>query len=131
MTPLPTGGISVFIPYWSVNRNHIKGVHACAIATASEMCSGLSVLEKLDPKQYRLIMRSLHVTYHFQAKQAARAKCLPTNKEIVERVVRLLATQDAVDYTSTVEVHDVSGNHLATATVTWQVKAWSKVRTKV
>lgn len=129
--PLPTGGISVRIPYWRVNRNHIKGIHACAIATASEMCSGLSVMEKLDPKRYRLIMRTLHMEYHYQAKQPAWAKCVPTVEEIEERVVRPLASNSAVDYSSTVEVHDDAGNHLATATVTWQVKEWSKVRTKV
>lgn len=129
--PLPTGGISVRIPYWRANRNHIKGIHACAIATASEMCSGLSVLEQLDPKQYRLIMRTLHMEYHYQAKQPATAKCIPTAEEIAERVVRPLASQDSVDYSSTVEVHDEAGNHLATATVTWQVKLWSKVRTKI
>lgn len=128
--PLPTG-ISVRIPYRRSNRNHIKGIHACAIATASEMCSGLSVMEKLDPKQYRLIMRTLHMQYHYQAKQPATAKCIPTAEEIAERVVRPLASRDAVDYSSTVEVHDDTGNHLATATVTWQVKLWSKVRTKV
>ena len=27
-------------------------------------------------------------------------------------------------------IKDVSGNHLATGTITWQVKEWSKVRTK-
>ncbi|MBL7954863.1 MAG: DUF4442 domain-containing protein [Flavobacteriales bacterium] len=129
--PLPTGGISVHIPYWRVNRNHIKGIHACAIATASEMCSGLSVMEKLDPKRYRLIMRTLHMAYHYQAKQPATATCVPTADEIEERVVIPLATNDAVDYSSVVEVHDTAGNHLATATVTWQVKEWSKVRTKV
>ena len=129
--PLPTGGISVHIPYWRVNRNHIRGIHACAIATASEMCSGLSVLEKLDPKKYRLIMRTLHVEYRYQAKRPATAKCVPTAEEIDERVMRPLARQDSVDYSSQVEVHDSAGNHLATATVTWQVKEWSKVRTKV
>ncbi|MBK8338843.1 MAG: DUF4442 domain-containing protein [Flavobacteriales bacterium] len=129
--PLPEGGISVRIPNWRINRNHINGIHACALATAAEMCSGLSVLEKLDPKKYRLIMRSLHMEYHYQAKQEATAKCVPTAAEIAERVVRPLEVNDAVDYTSTVEVHDKSGNHLATGTVTWQVKEWSKVRTKV
>ena len=58
--PLPEGGIRVSIPNWRVNRNHIKGIHACALATAAEMCSGLSLLERLDPKKYRLIMRTLH-----------------------------------------------------------------------
>ncbi|MBX2972186.1 MAG: DUF4442 domain-containing protein [Flavobacteriales bacterium] len=129
--PLPAGGISVRIPYRRSNRNHIKGIHACAIATASEMCSGLSVMEQLDPKRYRLIMRSLHMAYHYQAKQPATAKCVPAAEEIAERVIRPLASQDKVDYSSTVEVHDEDGNHLATGTVVWQVKEWSKVRTKV
>ncbi|MCC7503423.1 MAG: DUF4442 domain-containing protein, partial [Flavobacteriales bacterium] len=40
VVPLPEGGISVYIPYWRINRNHIKGIHACAMATAAEMCSG-------------------------------------------------------------------------------------------
>jgi acyl-coenzyme A thioesterase PaaI-like protein len=131
VTPLPTGGISVSIPNWRINHNHIRGIHACAMATASEMCSGLSVLEHLDPKKYRLIMRSLHMEYHYQAKQKAIATCTPTSQDIKEQVIEPLANAEKVDYTSTVIVKDMSGNHLATGTVTWQVKEWSKVRTKV
>lgn len=131
VVPLRDGGISVRIPFRRSNRNHIKGIHACAIATASEMCSGLSVLEQLDPKRYRLIMRTLHMAYHYQAKTTATATCVPGANEIAERVVGPLATRDSVDYGSTVEVHDAAGNHVATATVTWQVKPWNKVRTKV
>ncbi len=131
VSPLKEGGISVSIPYWRINHNHIRGIHACAIATASEMCSGLSVLEQLDPKKYRMIMRSLHMEYHYQAKMKAVATCIPGADEIARTVVAPLAQQDAVDYRSTVEVKDVKGNHLATATVIWQVKEWSKVRTKV
>lgn len=129
--PLPEGGIRVRIPDRRVNRNHIKGLHACALATAAEMCSGLSVLEHLDPKRYRLIMRSLHMEYHYQAKQGAAATCSPTAAEIEEQVVRPLATMDAVVHSSTVYVHDQRGNHLATGTVIWQVKPWSKVRTRL
>jgi len=131
VVPLKGGGISVRIPNWRVNRNHIKGIHACALATAAEMCSGLSVLEHLDPRTYRLIMRELRMQYHYQAKQGAIAKCVPTPSEITAQVVQPLQQQPSVDYTSTVEVHDKSGNHLATGTVTWQVKEWAKVRTKV
>jgi acyl-coenzyme A thioesterase PaaI-like protein len=131
VTPLPEGGIRVSIPNWRVNRNHIKGIHACALATAAEMCSGLSLLERLDPKKYRLIMRTLHMAYHYQAKQPAHATCVPTAAEIEEKVVGPLRSADSVDHTSVVELHDRSGNHLATGTVTWQVKEWSKVRTKV
>ena len=69
--------------------------------------------------------------YHYQAKQKATAVCVPTEKEIQEKVIDPLRTSDSTDYTSTVKVHDKSGNHLATGTVTWQVKEWKKVRTKV
>lgn len=127
--PMPEGGIRVNIPFWRINHNHIRGIHACAIATASEMCSGLSLLERLDPKEYRLIMRTLQVEYHYQAKQKAVAKCTPTAAEIEGAIMRL-KSGDATDFMSTVEVHDAAGNHLATAAVTWQVKEWSKVRTK-
>ena len=119
------------IPNWRINRNHIRGIHACCLATAAEMCSGLSVLEQLDPKQYRLIMRSLHMEYHFQAKKDATATCIPTVKEIEEQVITPLGQQESVDYTSTVLLKDSSDNHLVTGTVTWQVKPWNKVRTKV
>ena len=130
VVPLTTGGISVLIPNWRINRNHINGIHACALATAAEMCSGLSVLGRLDPKKYRLIMRGLHMEDHYQAKKPAIASCAPSSAEIEEQVVSPLLGQDAVDYTSTVMVNDTSGNHLATGTVTWQVKEWGKVRTK-
>ncbi len=131
VVPLPEGGISVHIPYWRINRNHIKGIHACCLATAAELCSGLSVLEQLDPRQYRLIMRSLHMQYHYQAKQAAVARCAPSATAITDEVVRPLQDQAAVEHSSTVELHDRSGNHLATGTVVWQVKRWDQVRTKV
>ncbi len=129
--PLRDGGMSVEVPYWRINRNHIKGIHACAMATAAEMCSGLSVLERLDPKQYRLIMRELRMQYHFQAKQRVLAVASPSAEEIEQTVVAPLRDRDSVDYTSTVMLHDKGGNHVATGTVTWQVKPWAKVRTKM
>lgn len=128
--PLKTGGISVEIPYWRINQNHIRGMHACALATAAEMCSGLSVLELVDPKEYRMIMRTLRMEYHYQAKKRTTATCVPTAREIEEQVVGPLQAADSVDYTNTVLLKDSAGNHIATGTVTWQVKPWSKVRTK-
>jgi acyl-coenzyme A thioesterase PaaI-like protein len=130
VVPMKEGGISVEVPYWRINRNHIRGIHACALATAAEMCSGLSVLERLDPKQYRMIMRELRMQYHYQAKQRTIARSAPSEQEIEARVVARLREQDAVEYTNEVQLHDNAGNHIATGTVTWQVKPWNKVRTK-
>ena len=128
--PLTSGGMQVHIPYWRINRNHIRGLHACALATGAEMCSGLSLLEHLDPERYRLIMRSLRMDYHYQAKCAAVATATPSAGTIAQEVVDRLAQQEAVDFTGTVMVHDVRGNHLATGTITWQVKSWGTVRTR-
>ena len=129
--PLRAGGIKVHIPYWRINRNHIKGIHACCLATAAEYCSGLALLEHLDPKKYRLIMKSLHMDYHYQAKANAYAVFAPAQEEIAAQVVQPLSNSGAVVYAAVVELHDVNSNHLATGRVEWQVKAWRNVKTRV
>jgi len=129
--PMVSGGIEVRIPYWRVNRNHIKGIHACAMATAAEFCSGLALLEHIDAKKYRLIMSSLYIHYHYQGKRTSYARCSPTAVMIDEQVIKPLALQEAVLYTSEVRIEDKSGQHLATGRITWQVKEWGRVRTKV
>ncbi|MBK8500304.1 MAG: DUF4442 domain-containing protein [Flavobacteriales bacterium] len=131
VVPLKEGGMSVEIPYWRINQNHVRGIHACGLATAAEMCSGLSVLELVDPKEYRMIMRELRMNYHYQAKKRTIARAAPAASDIETHVVRPLQSADAVDYTSMVELHDIAGNHIATGTITWQVKPWSKVKTSV
>jgi len=128
--PLKDGGIKVHVPYWRINRNHIKGIHACALATTAEYCCGLALLEHLDAAKYRLIMKTLHMDYHYQARTHAFAVFAPGAAAIAEQVREPLRTQEAVVFTGQVELHDVKNNHLATARITWQVKAWDKVRTK-
>ena len=129
--PLPTGGIRVEIPNWRINRNHIKGIHACCLATAAEYCSGLALMEHLDPKRYRIIMKSFTMDYHYQAKAKAHAEFAPSASELDERIIRPLSSGEPVLYTAEVPLHDISGNHLATGRITWQIKDWGQVRTKV
>ena len=121
------GGIRVRIPFWSVNRNHINGIHACALATGAEMCSGLALLEHLDPDKYRLIMASMHMDYHKQAKRITFAECKPPVEEI-EAVINGMNSEEAVRYESAIALHDDQGLHVATGVVVWQVKAWEKVK---
>lgn len=130
VTPLPDGGVSVRVPFWRINRNHVNGIHACALATASEMASGLGLLEQLDPKQYRVILRTLNMEYHYQGKEAVVATSLPIGEAMESKVLIPLRESGVVDHTDVVELKDGSGNHIATGTATWQIKAWDKVRTK-
>jgi len=130
VVPQEAGGIRVDIPFLSVNRNHIKGLHACCLATAAEFCSGLALLEHLDDRKYRIIMKSLRMEYLFQGKGAAFAVFTPSKSDIEKHILQYLRTDEAVLYTAEVPVHDRNANHLATAYITWQVKDWSRVRTK-
>jgi acyl-coenzyme A thioesterase PaaI-like protein len=126
--PMPDGGMRVTVPHWRINRNHIRGIHACALATAAEMCSGLAVLERIDPKRYRLIMRELRMQYGFQAKQDVDAEC-PSLEAQLDEAVERLRLADAAECTAIVQLRDRSGNAVATGTITWQLKPWDKVRT--
>ena len=128
--PLPDGAITVRIPYWRVNRNHIRGVHACCMATAAEYCCGIALLEHVDAKRYRLIMKRLQVEYHYQAKAAVVARFHLTDERLQQEILLPLEGQESVLFVAQVELHDEPGNHIATAHITWQVKDWRKVRTK-
>ena len=93
------------------------------------MCSGLSLLEMLDPREFRLIMKSLSMEYHYQAKKPAIATSVPTDEEL-RRVVEEVREAGVADYRSEVRVEDTSGQHLATGSIIWQVKDWKEVRTR-
>ena len=130
VVPQKHRGIRVDIPFLPVNCNHIKSLHACCLATAVEYCSGLALIEHLDTENYRIIMKSLRMEYHYQGKTSAYAVFAPSSEDIDRHILQFLRTEESVLYTAEVPIHDRHGNHLATGSVTWQVKDWSKVRTK-
>lgn len=128
--PIPSGGIRVEIPFRRANRNHIRGIHACCLATAAEFCSGLALMEHVDPKRYRIIMKEIRMEYHYQAKAGAFAEFAPSPELLDEKLKRPLEAGEPVLFVAQVPVHDRSGNHLATGEITWQIKDWAHVRTK-
>jgi len=119
------------VPYRKINCNHIKGIHACALATLSEFTTGFLLLLKLDPKKYRLIMQKLNMDYHYQAKMDAFAYFSITDTWLDEQIFSPLTLNDKVTVDCIVKIHDAENNHLSSGRVTWQIKRWEKVRTKV
>jgi len=113
------------------NLNHIHSLHACALATVSEFSTGVFLLSKLDPLKYRLILKELRMEYHFQGKSDSLCHFGLTNTEIEEKIIIPLKSNDSVEITCNPKTFDVQGNHLSTGWVTWQIKDWSKVKTKV
>ena len=123
--------LKTFIPYKKRNFNHIRGLHACALATLSEFTTGFLLVSKLDGKKFRLIMQRLEMEYHYQGKMNATAQFSTTEKWFNENIYEPLQSRDAVVVPCEVHIHDEKGNHLTTGKVFWQIKNWSKVRTKV
>lgn len=122
--------LKAIIPYKRSNFNHIRGLHACGLATISEFSTGFLLLSSLDMKKYRMILQRLEMNYLYQGKMDATAEFSISKEWLEEKVVRPLQTQESVVVPCEVKIHDVKGNHLTTGIVHWQFKDWAKVKTK-
>lgn len=121
--------VAVKIPYRKKNLNHLKGLHACVLATGAEYCSGLLLLSQLGVKDYRLIMESMDIKYHYQAKSPSTAVFEMSREELKSKIVTPLQTDEAVFYQCEINVHDSDQNLICTVHTNWQIKSWKKVKT--
>ena len=119
------------VPYRKANFNHIKGIHACALATLSEFSTGFLLLTKLDPKKYRLIMHSISMEYHYQAKMDSYGSFDISEEWLNKWIYKPKESTEKVLVDCEVKIHDKEGNHISTGSVKWQIKSWKKVKTKV
>jgi hypothetical protein len=123
--------IKTRIPYKKKNFNHIRGLHACALATISEFTTGFLLITKLDAKKYRLIMQRLEMDYHYQGKTDSFAFFELSSAWFDQQIYQPLASKESTVVVCEVKINDEKGNHLTTGKVYWQVKDWSKVKTKL
>jgi hypothetical protein len=122
--------LKTIIPYRKSNFNHIRGLHACALATISEFTTGFLLVSKLDAKKYRLIMQRLEMDYHYQGKMDAFAEFKISEDWLNDKIYSPLKSNDAVVVKCEIKISDGKGNHLTTGNVFWQIKDWNKVKTK-
>lgn len=123
--------VQVKVPYKRANLNHIKGLHACVLATAAEYSSGLLLLYKIGSKDYRIIMESMQVDYHYQAKMEAIASFSINEEDFQSTVLAPLKKDKKVQKQCIIKLHDIKGNLLCTASTNWHIKAWDAVKTKL
>src|SRR3990167_2328724 len=118
-----------FAPYHKKNFNHVRGIHACAIATAGELAAGLALMYHFSPKEYRVILSNLTTDYHYQAKKdiVATAQLSPDEKS---SIVHALQNEDKTLCTLTTDVKDSDHQLVATVKSTWQIKPWGAVKLK-
>lgn len=122
--------LKTIIPYRRNNFNHIRGLHACGLATISEFTTGFLLLSSLDMKKYRIIMQRLEMNYHYQGKMDATAEFTISKQWLEEKVIHPLKSQQSVVVPCEIKIHDTKGNHLTTGLVYWQFKDWANVKTK-
>ena len=117
--------------YRRCNHNHVRGIHACAIATVAEFSAGFMLLTRLNPKFYRLIMSRIEVDYHYQAKERIVSETHISSTDLETKVIEPLENQESVSIKMESRVKDISGNDIALAFTTWQIKRWDRVKTEV
>lgn len=123
--------VKVKLPFRRKNFNHIRGLHACALATLAEYTTGFMMITKLDPKAFRIIMKRIEMDYHYQGKSAATCRFSLNTQQLKKDIIDPLTGSDAILYICEPKIYDENENHLATGKVYWQVKSWDKVRTKL
>lgn len=123
--------VRTLAPYRRSNLNHIRGVHACAIATVAEFSSGLMLLCKLNPSRYRLIMAHIEIDYLYQAKTDIVAETVLEGCQVREGILKPLAETGVLRKSLLTTVTDGAGQVVARVTTTWQIKSWNQVRSKV
>lgn len=123
--------IKTIVPYRKANFNHIRGIHACALATLSEFTTGFLLLSRLDARKYRLIMERIEIDYHYQAKMDALATFKISREWIEKHIFQPLTSTAKTSVDCEVLIHDRDNNHISTARVRWQIKSWKDVKTSV
>lgn len=114
------------LPFLKRNKNHLGGLHACALAALGEFTAGVLILRNLGFSRYRLIMSELKAEYHYQGRASAYARATLPRKELQDRIVRHLDEGEHADYLSVTEVVDDEQRLLCTVSAQWQIKEWSK-----
>lgn len=116
--------------YQKKNFNHVKGIHACSIATVGELAAGLVIMSNFSPLEYRVIMSNINIDYHYQAKKNIVATAMIAQPE-KEAILKALSQDGKTLQTITTDIRDEDQKQVATVKSTWQIKPWKDVRTQM
>ena len=116
--------VSVALPDRRSNRNHLGGMHACAMATALEFGSGATVLLEVGMQDYRIIMSRLEVDYLAKPKGDCVVRA-PRNTPEVQELTGVLEKEGVARLALPSSLYDARGEHCAQATVHWHLKVWA------
>lgn len=104
--------IAVTMPDKRANRNHLRSLHAMALAHLGEFTTGLLLLYAVSPEGYRTILRKYEIEYLHKARGPITGRAtlkLPKGK------------LDKKDVKVTAELSDENGTVVARTVATWRV----------
>lgn len=96
-------------------RNHLKSIHAIALANLAEFTTGLATLSGM-PANSRAILTGLEITYHKKARGTLKAEC--TSQPPI--------TADETSVKVEAKIYDAQGDCVATGLVTWLIGPMKK-----
>jgi hypothetical protein len=129
VTNIQPGNVEIKLPYIRRNLNHIKGLHACSMATLAEYATGMALITKLDSKIFRIIMQKIEMEYFYQGKTDATASFEVTDEWLNTNVLKIIKTGSPAVINCEIHIHDIQKNKLATGNIFWQIKSWADVKT--
>lgn len=115
------------LPFKKRNCNHLRGMHACALATLGEYVAGLFLLTRVNPRQHRLIMSNLKVDYFHQGRGDCTAQVDAADVETTP-LLAALTDEQVMMVPMQVSVRDSRQRVVALVCTDWQIKPWRKVK---
>ena len=130
VSKITADSVKTFAPYHKKNFNHVRGIHACAIATIGELAAGIILMYHFSPREYRFIMSNMQIDYHYQAKKNITATAHLSTEDKIS-IQNHLKEADKTMQLIITEVKDDDQQLIATVKTLWQIKLWKQVKTKV
>ena len=117
------------LPLIRLNKNHLGGMHACAIATLGEYPAGLTLIKYFGTTKYRIVLKKIEVNYLKQGNTDLTGVVDFPEKKIKQIENELLANKqtDVVMHTN---ILNKSEEIVAIVETTWQLKDWKAVHFK-
>ena len=97
--------VTTFAPYRKKNFNHVRGTHACAIATVGELAAGIMLMYHFSPVEYRFILSTMQIEYHYQAKKNITATAT-LSLEDKNNILKTLGNSDRTSQLLITEIKD-------------------------
>ncbi|MFT6630554.1 MAG: acyl-coenzyme A thioesterase PaaI-like protein [Bacteriovoracaceae bacterium] len=117
----------ISLPYIKHNRNHLGGIHACAIAALGEYTSGLAILKNFGFTKYRIILSDLHINYIKQAKEEVTGEVKIDQEELV-RVIEELNSEGISEISLATNIINNNDEIVSVVQSTWQLKDWDQIK---